>query len=652
MKNILKSVSFIFFLILIGYSQIRSQAVEAYAYEGALASYGTINLSTGAFTTLSFRPQGNNYYPLTADTDTLNSHYAIMATFSQSNFYLWNVNFTTLTSDSIAPVGPLAAGQNRIKGMAYNKINDTWYLISGNNTGTAAYLYTLSITSGALSVIGQIQNANFPTGIAIDCSGSAYIINMVPGSPSNTAILNSLNLTTAIATAIGTNLGLSFVTGFTQDMSFNPDNGNLYWTGYWQQGFSEGSSFRLVDVMTGTSTEISAFGQFHSLTGFNVNGICPAASTFQLSVDVINSWNMVSVPGINTNGMGVDEWWEFRDMTASVFKFTGSYIPVTTTEPGEGYWMKHVGTRTYNTGDEWPAGGIQIVTHDPLVAMNGWNLIGGYDQTIPVGSITTTPPGLITTTIYGYNGSYVPASDIVPGYAYWMKMDAAGSINLGGPLGKEGAQTIAQIKEDWGKITITDAAQRTFTLYAVNEEVVDLDFYEMPPMPPAGSFDVRFSSNRMAEDLNNSQTIEMSGIVHPITVKVENVNISLLDETGKEINALLKSGEQITLSGKNINKLTVLSGEIVTPEEYSLEQNYPNPFNPSTSIKFSLPETADVSLVIYNALGQKVTELANGKLEAGKYSYQWDASDVATGMYIYELSASNFVSVKKMILIK
>jgi hypothetical protein len=144
----------------------------------------------------------------------------------------------------------------------------------------------------------------------------------------------------------------------------------------------------------------------------------------------------------------------------------------------------------------------------------------------------------------------------------------------------------------------------------------------------------------------------MNGIVHPITVKVENVNISLLDESGKEINALLKSGEQITLSGKNINKLTVLSGEIVTPEEYSLEQNYPNPFNPSTSIKFSLPETADVSLVIYNALGQKVTELVNGKLEAGKYSYQWDASDIATGMYIYELRASNFVSVKKMILLK
>ena len=80
---------------------------------------------------------------------------------------------------------------------------------------------------------------------------------------------------------------------------FNPDNGNLYWSGYWTSGFfSEGGSFRLVDVTTGTSTQISAFGQFETITGFNVNDICVPASTFQLSVNVqqwleygINTWS-------------------------------------------------------------------------------------------------------------------------------------------------------------------------------------------------------------------------------------------------------------------------------------------------------------------------------------------------------------------------
>jgi flagellar hook assembly protein FlgD len=89
------------------------------------------------------------------------------------------------------------------------------------------------------------------------------------------------------------------------------------------------------------------------------------------------------------------------------------------------------------------------------------------------------------------------------------------------------------------------------------------------------------------------------------------------------------------------------------PTVYALEQNYPNPFNPSTTIEFSLPEdVSSVKLTVYNALGERVAELVNGSLTAGRYSYQWDASDVATGMYIYELRTDNFVSIKKMVLLK
>ena len=90
----------------------------------------------------------------------------------------------------------------------------------------------------------------------------------------------------------------------------------------------------------------------------------------------------------------------------------------------------------------------------------------------------------------------------------------------------------------------------------------------------------------------------------------------------------------------------------IIPTVIALYQNYPNPFNPSTVIGFSLPEATDVSLTIYNTLGQKVTELVNGNLEAGHYNYQWNASNITTGMYIYELRTDNFISVKKMLLMK
>lgn len=92
---------------------------------------------------------------------------------------------------------------------------------------------------------------------------------------------------------------------------------------------------------------------------------------------------------------------------------------------------------------------------------------------------------------------------------------------------------------------------------------------------------------------------------------------------------------------------------IIQPDDFYLSQNYPNPFNPSTMIEFSIAEDVDnVKLTIYDALGQKVAELVNGKLEAGRYSYQWDASKIASGLYIYRLQTNKLASTKKMLMLK
>ena len=90
-----------------------------------------------------------------------------------------------------------------------------------------------------------------------------------------------------------------------------------------------------------------------------------------------------------------------------------------------------------------------------------------------------------------------------------------------------------------------------------------------------------------------------------------------------------------------------------TSREFVLHPNYPNPFNPITTITFSIPEDINnVTLSIYNMLGEKLAELVNESLSTGKYSYQWDAQNFATGIYIYELRTNNFVSVQKMLLMK
>lgn len=86
---------------------------------------------------------------------------------------------------------------------------------------------------------------------------------------------------------------------------------------------------------------------------------------------------------------------------------------------------------------------------------------------------------------------------------------------------------------------------------------------------------------------------------------------------------------------------------------YQLMQNYPNPFNPTTNISFVLPNAATVQLTVFNVLGQEVAKLVNNKtMTSGSHSVAFDASALSSGMYIYRLEAGNFVSSKRMMLIK
>ncbi|UCF65757.1 MAG: T9SS type A sorting domain-containing protein, partial [bacterium] len=88
------------------------------------------------------------------------------------------------------------------------------------------------------------------------------------------------------------------------------------------------------------------------------------------------------------------------------------------------------------------------------------------------------------------------------------------------------------------------------------------------------------------------------------------------------------------------------------PQHYSLQQNYPNPFNPTTTFQFDIPRESQVTLKIFNIMGEEVATLISEKLPAGQYKHLWNASHLASGIYIYKIQADQFVMTRKMMLIK
>jgi hypothetical protein len=92
--------------------------------------------------------------------------------------------------------------------------------------------------------------------------------------------------------------------------------------------------------------------------------------------------------------------------------------------------------------------------------------------------------------------------------------------------------------------------------------------------------------------------------------------------------------------------------EVINPIQFALEQNYPNPFNPSTTIKFSIPEKSAVELNVYNQLGELVQTLVNKEMTAGTYDVEFNGENLSSGIYFYQIKAKNFVSTRKLVLLK
>lgn len=170
----------------------------------------------------------------------------------------------------------------------------------------------------------------------------------------------------------------------------------------------------------------------------------------------------------------------------------------------------------------------------------------------------------------------------------------------------------------------------------------------------ATATEVNNSGFQIERKLNGTNEWTNLSFVSGKGTSTERNNYSYMDK-GLTVGKYSYRLKQVDLDG-TFEYSPVIEVDVNAPNEYILYQNYPNPFNPSTTIEYSLPEKADVTISIYTAIGELVTTLVNGTVESGYQKVNFNASNLTSGTYIYQIKAvgaeRTFVDTKKMILIK
>jgi len=361
-----------------------------------------------------------------------------------------------------------------------------------------------------------------------------------------------------------------------------------------------------------------------------------------ITVNYQSGWNLVGLP-LEVEDASYSNLFP-ESISGTLYAYDVAYVPESYLTAGEGYWL-----RFNNAGSTTITG--TTINELTISLSEGWNLVSGISETVSIYSISDPDGIIVSGTLYGYDMAYVPSEELISGKGYWLRAYEDGEITLtSGALAK--------------------AAPRDFSLKgkanSLNVNGMDLYFgvemsarerlsYGLPPKPPSGAFDVRFSGDtKIAMDkaeievMNPSQTLTIS--------------YDVVLDAGEHMNWVLTSDKDYILEGSG--EITVPSAErftlelkAVVPATFTLHQNFPNPFNPITTLRYDLPEDNFVMLTVYDMLGRTVVQLVNTTQEAGFKSVQWDATDsmgrpVSAGVYLYQIHAGEFVQTRKMVLLK
>jgi hypothetical protein len=367
-------------------------------------------------------------------------------------------------------------------------------------------------------------------------------------------------------------------------------------------------------------------------------------------------WNLVALP-MTVGQAGVATLYPAATTQAYSFSPLGGYQQTGVLSPGLGYWLR------------FPAAGPVSLTGAPVLRETvavapGWNLIGSVAESVAAGSVSTLPAGILSSTFFGYDGSYAIAGAIAPGHGYWVNASAGGVLILAA-AGPAKAAPAPAVPPDADRIIVRDALGREQRLYLADRRDADPadSWFAMPPAPPAGAFDARFASDRFLEHYagfaDASFEVRIAGAAFPLTVSWHVRDGSPLRSLETDRDVIPVAGDDAITIGHEVASLRLhAAGTAGVPEAFVLDQNFPNPFNPSTTIRYGVPFRSAVRLSVYNLSGERVAELVQGTQDAGFHEARW-STDLASGIYFCRLEAARLdspaethVQTRKMLLLR
>ncbi len=214
-----------------------------------------------------------------------------------------------------------------------------------------------------------------------------------------------------------------------------------------------------------------------------------------------------------------------------------------------------------------------------------------------------------------------------------------GSVNLRQNFSTPGVTVDGiLVSQVWSDVTPVELSSFTAS---VSENAVTLNWSTATELNNSGFEILRSTQQDVWEEI---------AFVPGFGTSTEKHSYSFVDEnlTSDQYSYRLK---QIDFDGSS-ELSDVVNVEVINPVEFNLSQNYPNPFNPSTTIKFTLPVTSNVTLKIFNTLGEEVSVPVNRVMEVGTHEVNFDASQLNSGVYFYRLRADGFMQTRKMMLLK